>query len=172
MLNENIKAARISKGLSQEALAGRLHVVRQTISKWEKGLSVPDSDMLLSLSEALQTPVSTLLGQPIAQEEAGTADPVTVLAEKLERINLQLAQRKILRRKLLHWFFLAVCGILAAVYAGLLAWGSPYLGWDYSDPETAVAVAALHGFEWLFIRYAPVLLAGAMAGAFLTRKKI
>lgn len=63
MLNENIRAIRRSKGLSQEELAGRLHVVRQTISKWEQGTSVPDSDLLIALSEALDTPVSTLLGR-------------------------------------------------------------------------------------------------------------
>lgn len=56
MLNENIKAIRKSKGLSQEELAVKLNVVRQTISKWEKGLSVPDSEILLSISEALETP--------------------------------------------------------------------------------------------------------------------
>ncbi len=44
MLNENIKAIRKSKGLSQEELAIRLNVVRQTISKWEQGLSVPYAD--------------------------------------------------------------------------------------------------------------------------------
>ena len=55
MLNENLKAARKSKGLSQEELAVKLHVVRQTVSKWEQGLSVPDSDMLISISEALET---------------------------------------------------------------------------------------------------------------------
>ena len=53
MLNENIKAIRKSKGLSQEELAVKLNVVRQTISKWEQGLSVPDSDMLISISEVL-----------------------------------------------------------------------------------------------------------------------
>lgn len=63
MLNENIKAIRKSKGLSQEELAIKLSVVRQTISKWERGLSVPDSDMLIFLSEVLETPVSTLLGK-------------------------------------------------------------------------------------------------------------
>ena len=66
MLNENIKAIRKSKGLSQEELAVKLNVVRQTISKWEQGLSVPDADMLLSLSEAFETPVSTLLGETVA----------------------------------------------------------------------------------------------------------
>ena len=61
MLSENIKAARKAKGLSQEELAVKVNVVRQTISKWEQGLSVPDSDMLISLSEALEMPVSVLL---------------------------------------------------------------------------------------------------------------
>ena len=70
MLNENIKAIRKSKGLSQEELAVKLNVVRQTISKWENGLSVPDSDMLISISEALETPVSVLLGEPVAEPEA------------------------------------------------------------------------------------------------------
>lgn len=56
VLQENIKTLRKAKGLSQEELAVKLHVVRQTISKWEKGLSVPDSDMLLALSEALEAP--------------------------------------------------------------------------------------------------------------------
>ena len=57
MLNENIKAIRKAKGLSQEELAIKLNVVRQTISKWENGLSVPDSDMLISISEIFETPV-------------------------------------------------------------------------------------------------------------------
>lgn len=56
MLNENIKAIRKSKGLSQQELATKLNVVRQTVSKWETGMSVPDSDMLISISEVLETP--------------------------------------------------------------------------------------------------------------------
>ncbi|MBS5644618.1 MAG: helix-turn-helix transcriptional regulator, partial [Clostridiales bacterium] len=67
MLNENIKAIRKSKGLSQQELAVKLNVVRQTVSKWEQGLSVPDSDMLLAISEALETPVSTLLGETVVE---------------------------------------------------------------------------------------------------------
>ena len=63
MLSENIKTIRKAKGLTQEELAVKLNVVRQTISKWEQGLSVPDSELLLALSEALETPVSALLGK-------------------------------------------------------------------------------------------------------------
>lgn len=85
MLNENIKAIRKSKGLSQQDLADKLNVVRQTISKWEQGLSVPDSDLLIALSEALETPVSTLLGETVTESEA---DQVKALSERLEIINL------------------------------------------------------------------------------------
>ncbi|WP_148138287.1 helix-turn-helix domain-containing protein, partial [Olsenella sp. HMSC062G07] len=68
MLNENIKAFRKAKGLSQEELAIRLNVVRQTVSKWEQGRSVPDADMLIALSETLETPVSALLGEAVVEE--------------------------------------------------------------------------------------------------------
>ena len=65
MLNENIKRIRKSKGLSQEELAIKLNVVRQTVSKWENGLSVPDSSMLIMLADELDSTVSELLGEPI-----------------------------------------------------------------------------------------------------------
>ena len=68
MLNENIRNLRKSKGLTQEELAIKLNVVRQTISKWEKGLSVPDSSMIISLAEELDTSVSTLLGETVQEE--------------------------------------------------------------------------------------------------------
>ena len=105
MLNENMKVIRKSKGLSQQDLAVKLNVVRQTISKWEQGLSVPDADMLISISEALGTPVSTLLGETIMEAEV---DSLKAISEKLEVINLQLAQRKTRRRNLLHWLFIAL----------------------------------------------------------------
>lgn len=169
MLNENIKAIRKSKGLSQEELAVKLNVVRQTISKWEKGLSVPDSDMLLSISEVLQTPVSTLLGETVIESKV---DDLKAISEKLEIINLQLAQKKITRQKVLHWLFILVCAITVTISAALIALNSLYLGWDYSDPEIAVAGVAFHAFEWLFVRLAPIIFTGAIVGIFLTRKKV
>lgn len=168
MLSENIKTIRKSKGLSQEELAVKLNVVRQTISKWEKGLSVPDSDMLIGLSEALETPVSTLLGENVAVPEEGD---LKVIAEKLEIINLQLAQRKAAQQKMIQWFLAALCAVTVIIFAVLIASHSSYLGWDYSDPETAVFGAALHVFEWLFVRIAPFILIGAILGIFWTRQK-
>ena len=169
MLNENIKALRKSKGLSQQELAVKVNVVRQTISKWEQGLSVPDSDLLIALSEALETPVSTLLGGNVVESEA---DTVKALSEKLEIINLQFARRKALRRSALHWSLIAVCGIIVVLFAAMLAVSSPYLGWDYSTPETAVMGVAIHALEWGFVRLAPLALIVALVGVFLTRKKV
>lgn len=167
MLNENIKALRRSKGLSQEELAIKLNVVRQTISKWENGLSVPDSDMLICISEVLETPVSTLLGETVAEEKV---DDLKAISEKLEIINLQLAQRKPARRKMLHWMFISLCIVLIAIYVVLVVLDRPYLGWDYSNPETVVVGTIYHAFEWLFGRLAPIMLIGSIVGIIFTRK--
>ena len=167
MINENIKAIRKSKGLSQEELAVKLNVVRQTVSKWEQGLSVPDADMLISISEVFETPVSTLLGQTVAETKA---DDLSAISEKLEVINLQLARGKAARRKAIHWLFILLCAITAAGFAALVKLNSPYLNWDYSQPETAVIGVLLHAFEWLFVRAAPLVLIGSIAGVCLTRK--
>ena len=168
MLSENIKAIRKSKGLSQQELAVRLNVVRQTVSKWEQGLSVPDSDMLISISEVLETPVSTLLGENVIESKA---DDLKAISTKLEVINLQLAQRITTRKRILQWFLISLCVVIVAIFAILLALESPYLGWDYSDPETAVLGVAFHSFEWLFVRVAPIIFIGAVIGIFLTRNK-
>ena len=168
MLSENIKAIRKSKGLSQEELAIKLNVVRQTISKWEKGLSVPDSEMLISISEILETPVSTLLGETISDKRE---DELKIISEKLEIINLQLSQKSKQKRKIIRWTLASICiAILAGfIYLGNLQ--SPYLNWDYSDPEIAVLGVAFHAFEWLFVRLAPLALIGAIIGIVMTVRK-
>ena len=168
MLSENIRAVRKSKGLSQEELAVKLNVVRQTISKWEQGLSVPDSDMLISLSEALDTPVSVLLGEIVEQTEV---NDLKVISEKLEIINLQLALSRNAKRKKLTVFFSLLAVAIIAVWMLLIILGSPYLAWDYSDPEIAVVGVLLHAFEWFFVRLSPVALIGAIVGIYLIWKK-
>lgn len=106
MFHENLKALRKDRGLFQEELAVRLNVVRQTISKWEKGLSVPDAAMLIRLAEVLDTTVSRLLGADVPEDEADRDR----LAEQLARINEQLAVRNRRGRFILR----LVLGILAA----------------------------------------------------------
>ena len=169
MLSENIKTRRKAKGLSQEELALRLHVVRQTISKWEQGLSVPDADLLLALSQALDTPVSDLLGESLPQPEA---PDLQELSQRLEAINLQLARGKAARRKGAHLAFLILCFLFLLGFVLLAALGgNPALSWDYSDPETAVAGTILHGAQWVYARAFPFLFAASALGAFLTRRK-
>ena len=168
MLKENIKLVRKSKGLSQEDLAIKLNVVRQTISKWEQGLSVPDAEMLISISEVLETPVSTLLGENISESKV---DDLKAISEKLEIINLQLSQRKNKRIKIIHWLLISLCIVIIFIFIFLILLNSPYLNWNYSNPENAVLGVAFHSFEWLFIRIAPIIFIGLIIGIFSIRKK-
>ena len=168
MLGDNIKRIRKERGFTQEELAIRLHVVRQTVSKWEQGLSVPDADMLIRIAEVFETPVSTLLGETVIEPHESELKEI---AEKLEVINLQLSKQALSRNKLIRtilWVAVAAIVILAAT---LLLSGSPYLNWDYNDPETAVLGVAYHSFEWVFFRVAPIALIALIAGIIMTRKK-
>lgn len=109
MFNENLKTLRKQKGFSQEELASRLHVVRQTISKWEKNLSVPDADTLIRLAEILEVSVSELLGSKIENENGNVTNDV---AEQLSRINEQLAMKN--RRSRRIWKTIVI--ILATIF--------------------------------------------------------
>ena len=124
--------------------------------------------MLLSLSETLETPVSTLLGETVVE---AAAEDLKAISEKLEVINLQLARKKVMQRKALHGLFLILCVSIVVIFVVLTLLESPYLGWDFSDPETAVMGTAFHAFEWLFSRVAPIILIGAVIGFLVTRKK-
>ena len=98
-------------------------------------------------------------------------DTLKALSEKLEVINLQLAQRKTTRKKIIRWLLISLCAIIGMVFAAIGILNSPYLGWDYSDPETAVLGVAFHSFEWLFVRVAPIILIAAIIGIFFTCRK-
>ena len=108
MFADNLKILRRARGLSQEELAGRLHVTRQTISKWENALSVPDAELLLRLAEELEVPVSRLLGGPVEEEPA----PDQVAAH-LAELNRLLAERN--RRSRRIWR--VVAGVLIGIVA-------------------------------------------------------
>ena len=143
-MNKSIKILRKSKGLSQEELAIKLNVVRQTVSKWENGLSVPDSSMLISLAEELDTSVSVLLGENVKDN---SSDDIKSISEKLEVINLQLARERMTRVKIIRWILISSCVFIVMIFIALSAINGSYLGWDYNNPELAVAGTILHGFE-------------------------
>ena len=167
MLNENIKRLRKTKGLSQEELAIKMNVVRQTISKRENGLSVPDSSMLISLADELDTTVSELLGETVSEP---VADDLKTISEKLEVINLQLAKRNAEKIKLARWILISLCLLITVIFIILVLINSSYLNWDYNVPELAVAGTILHGFEFVFVRLAPIIFLGAVVGIIITYK--
>ncbi|CDE42359.1 transcriptional regulator [Clostridium sp. CAG:411] len=168
MLNENIKKIRKSKGLSQEELAIKLNVVRQTVSKWENGLSVPDSSMLIMLADELDVTVNELLGEPVVET---TTNDLKILSEKLEVINLQLAKRSITRVKTIRWLLISLCAVIVIIFIVLASINSSYLNWNYNDPELAVAGTIMHGFEFLFVRFAPIVFLASVVGIVVTYKK-
>ena len=138
MLSENIKNLRKAKGISQEELAIKLNVVRQTISKWEKGLSVPDSEMLIKLAEELDTTVNILLGETVEPTE------IQALAAKLELLNEQFAKRNETRRKVWRIVFI-VLGVLAllSIARGL----TEYIYFLNAMDEINSSVSNIGGFD-------------------------
>ena len=131
------------------------------------GLSVPDAEMLISVSEALETPVSTLLGETVVEKPA---EDLKAIAEKLEVINRQLAKRKRSKWKALYWLLLSLAVILVVFFVFLAVVQSPYLNWNFNDPETAIAGTVLHAFEYLFVRTAPFVFIGTVMGIVFVRR--
>lgn len=121
MFSENLRKLRKQHGLSQEELAERLHVVRQTVSKWEKGLSVPDAHLLIRIADIFDISVSTLLGDTLEIPE-----DKNIIAQKLEQLNALLAEknrrsRRIWRAVKIILITIAVIIVLIFVMAFLLA---------------------------------------------------
>ena len=113
MFSENLKTIRKTKGYTQEELAIKVNVVRQTVSKWEKGLSVPDADVLTHIAEVLEVSVSELLGADIKQE-----DSKNEVAEQLAKISEQLAIKN--RRSKKIWRTIGI--ILLAIIVANIIW--------------------------------------------------
>ena len=121
MFHENLKTMRKAKGYTQEELAIKLNVVRQTVSKWEKGLSVPDADVLCKIADVLDMDVSTLLGEEIVEETDKSA-----VAQQLAKISEQLAMKnqhskKIWKVVCIILFVILVFYILAIVVFSVIA---------------------------------------------------
>ena len=157
MLSENIKNLRKEKGLSQEELAAKLNVVRQTVSKWEQDLSVPDSEMLISIAEVFDVSVSQLLGETV--EINDTKTELEKISQKLENLNEMIAQKNSKNRRILL-VIVAVCLIIISsvmlLFAGMVA-VSLFIALSPSndiaiiggaDGPTSIMIAST-GFEWV-----------------------
>ena len=171
MLSENIKNLRKAKGLSQDELATKLNVVRQTISKWEKGLSVPDAEMLLTIAEALGTTVNTLLGETI---EPDICSELKIIANKLEVINEHMVKQNESRRKAWRLVF-AIAAIFSMVSLVVAIIGSvSYISVTSAiggvDGPTAILVAD-SGINRMPILVTSVIVIISTIGLLMTRKK-
>ena len=153
MLKDNLRTLRKNKGLSQEELAIKLNVVRQTISKWESGLSVPDAEMLINISELFEIPVSEILGENIEKKEK---EDLKVISEKLEVINEQLSsyQKEKRKKKIQVLIIIDISIILLFILLAIL--DRPYQTWNYSITEWAILGTFYQAFEWIFMRLAPI----------------
>ena len=179
MLNENIKALRKAKGLSQEELSMKLNVVRQTVSKWEKGLSVPDAGMLIKIADALDTTVNILLGEEAPEQEEH--ESIKAIAAKLALLNEQFAQRSERNRKVWHTIFIcvgmiALAGVIREIlsfahlshFNNMLASSTSIIGG--ADKPTSIFVSTL-SFRRLSALTTIIASIVAAAGLYHTRRK-
>lgn len=147
MLCKNIARLRKDKSMTQEELATALHVVRQTVSKWEKGLSVPDAEMLVSLSEVFEVPVSELLGaapESAAPEPSASEELLQRLSEELASVNAAFARSAQRRRRIARGLFVAL--LTAAVLLLVLQLFACYFAADTAlEPVSVTTVGGADG---------------------------
>lgn len=121
MLNINIQRARKNKKLSQAELAELLHVSRQTISNWERGLSVPDARVIEEMNQILGVPTSQLLGKELITDDEESNEPSDQeIVKELAKLNAfyarELERRREREQKLQRWVLIAVI-VIALIYA-------------------------------------------------------
>lgn len=154
MLGNNIKAFRRKKGYTQETLAEQLHVVRQTVSKWEKGLSVPDAELLERLAELFEVPVGVLLGAEASEGAAqeGEASEESMVVQQLAILNGQLAAQSARRRTLLRRCAVGAALALAALFLlwFLLFWFNRIVPQENAALTTTTLSCALNGETYLY----------------------
>ncbi|MBQ4610285.1 MAG: helix-turn-helix domain-containing protein [Clostridia bacterium] len=180
MLCENLKNLRKAKGLSQEELAQKLNVVRQTISKWEKGTSVPDSEMLIRIADELDTSVNILLGETVTSDESAE---LRAIAAKLEILNEQFSKRSEHRRKAWRIVFvtLGIFAILLFVMGfdtmlrlqghidALISFPVQEGIIGGADGPTSILITRDPSYGWIFIA-AAIASVIAAAGIYRTKK--
>lgn len=137
MLGDNIKILRKQKGYSQETLAGQLNVVRQTISKWEKGISVPDAEMLNRMAEVFEVSVEELLGNKIPESTASeeNSDVVKQLAILNEQLAIQNHTRKRTRKTVKIALLIALSAIASFIVIIIVGTAGAFLLYRF-EPQS------------------------------------
>lgn len=147
MFSQNFKTLRKQKGMSQETLAQQLNIVRQTISKWEKGLSVPDADMLTRIAELFEVSVSELLGSKIEEEKN-----INEIATQLALLNEQLANRSRRNLKILKGILIGVSAVILIMSIFYITAFTLFKYQKSSEVTTSVQLlCTLHGEEYTYV---------------------
>ena len=146
MFQENLKELRKKKGFSQQELAIRLNVVRQTISKWEKGLSVPDADTLIKMAEIFEVSVNELLG---AKLEVKDEEKRNVIAEQLVRINEQLAIKNNRWRKI--WKTIGIVLLVSFIVSFIICMLANILYFVDDDTSGSKEITKLETMENFYV---------------------
>nr|WP_315022137.1 helix-turn-helix transcriptional regulator [uncultured Aminipila sp.] len=144
MFGENLKTIRNQKGMSQETLAQELNVVRQTISKWEKGLSVPDAEMLTRISDLFEIPVSQLLGVKIEAEKN-----TNEVAAQLAILNEQLANKSRRNKNILK-MVLRIIAVFIVAYIVIAVAAHVTLKNNRSDTQTTTLTCTMDNEEYTY----------------------
>ena len=178
MLSDNIKNLRKSKGLTQEELSIKLNVVRQTVSKWEKGLSVPDSEMLIKIAEELDTSVNVLLDETITPDDNSE---LKVVANKLAIINERIAKHTEARRKTWRIIFIIISIIATcSLIGGLISF--IYFQTVMNDINTSTSIIGGYdgptniivsrtAFQCMPFIFSLIVAIVSLIGIYKTRKK-
>ena len=124
--------------------------------------------MLITLADELDTSVSVLLGETVMEP---VTDDLKAISEKLEVINLQLAKKNRFKVKAIRMILISLCALIVIVFIAFAVMQSSYLRWDYNNLEFAVAGTILHGFEFVFVRLAPLAFSASVIGIVITYKK-
>ena len=140
-LNEKLKSLRASKNLTQENLATKLGVTRQTISKWEKGISVPDADVLSQIADIFEVSVAELLGSEEKEEIKGDH-----VAQLLATMNEEMAAKNKHRKTMIRNSYRASC--IASVERRITAYISCILGLGYELIKKFKKTIDIYGNGW------------------------
>ena len=135
MFAENLKKIRKDKGYTQETLAEKLNVVRQTVSKWEKGLSLPDVDMLSKIVNVLETDVNILLDGQI------TSTDQSEIVKQLAKINEQLTLKNKHHKKIMKT--VAIILLIIVIFCILLVILNMGTSISISNSETTTTVETM-----------------------------
>lgn len=149
MFNENLKRIRKERGYTQEELATKVGVVRQTVSKWEKGLSVPDADILCKIAEILDTDINMLLGDEITASvdnlnglnrdgKKNTNDNNNIVEEQLTKISEQLAIKNKRNKKI--WKTLGIILLVVIIFNIFLALFNITTSKSISNQESTITI--------------------------------